>query len=174
MCSLRLCAEFSVFVAGFWENRCVAFGEYLHFCFLKTDSNCSFIGVLHYTCFGIIYECRFNLFLYFGLSSILKNAHFGNIFTSIRPKMVDQSTQKYRVNLYFEKREEIWLSHVTKTPTPTEQSKKQRDNIKPPPKTLITQLLRTDLGRSAGVTAVTQLVWLNRFVSAQPSHSPQK
>ena len=47
---------------------------------------------------------------------------------------------------------------------------KQRDNIKTPPQTLITQLLRTDLGRSVGVTAVTQLVWLNRFTSAQPSH----
>ena len=47
----------------------------------------------------------------------------------------------------YEKKEEIWLSPVTKTPTPTEQSKKQRDNIKTPPKTLITQLLRTDLGR---------------------------
>ena len=69
-----------------------------------------------------------------------------------------------------EKKEEIWLSPVTKTPTPTEQSKKQRDNIKTPPKTLITQPLRTDLGRSLGVTAVTQLVWLNRFTSAQPSH----
>ena len=73
-----------------------------------------------------------------------------------------------------EKKEEIWLSTVTKTPTPTEQSKKQRDNIKTPPKTLITQLLRTDLGRSVGVTAVPQLVWLNQFTSAQPSHSPQK
>ena len=40
-------------------------------------------------------------------------------------------------------------------------------------KTLITQLLRTDLGRSVGVTAVTQLVWLNQFTSAKPSHSPQ-
>ena len=57
-----------------------------------------------------------------------------------------------------------------KPPTPTEQSKKQRDNIKTPPKTLITELLRTDLGRSVGVTAVTQLMWLNRFTSAQPSH----
>ena len=37
-------------------------------------------------------------------------------------------------------------------------------------KTLITQLLRTDLGRSVGVTAVTQLVCLNRFTSAQPFH----
>ena len=41
---------------------------------------------------------------------------------------------------------------------------------KTPPKTLITQLSRTDLGRSVWVTAVTQLVWLNRFTSAQPSH----
>ena len=41
-------------------------------------------------------------------------------------------------------------------------------------KTLITQLLLTDLGRSVGVKAVTQLVWLNQFMSAQPSHSPQK
>ena len=70
----------------------------------------------------------------------------------------------------YEKKEEIWLSPVTKTPTPTEQSKKQRDNMKTPPKTLITQLLRTDLGRPVGVTAVTQLVWLNRFTSAHPSH----
>ena len=35
----------------------------------------------------------------------------------------------------WEKKEEIWLCPVTKTPTPTEQSKKQRDNIKTPPKT---------------------------------------
>ena len=39
-----------------------------------------------------------------------------------------------------------------------------------PPKTTITQRLRTDLGRSVGVTAVTQLAWLNRFTSAQPSY----
>ena len=74
------------------------------------------------------------------------------------------------VILVQEKQEDIWLSPVTKTPTPTEQSKKQHDNIKTPPKTLITQLLQTDLGRSIVVTTVTQLVWLNRFTSAQPSH----
>ena len=56
-----------------------------------------------------------------------------------------------------EKKEEIWLSPVTKAHTPTEKSKKQRDDIKTPPKALITQRLRTDLGRSAGVTAVTPL-----------------
>ena len=37
-------------------------------------------------------------------------------------------------------------------------------------KPLITQRLRTDLGRSVGVTAVTQLVRLNRLTSAPPSH----
>ena len=59
---------------------------------------------------------------------------------------------------------------MTKAPSSTEKSKKQRDNIKTPPKTWITQRLQTDLGRSVGVTAVTPLVWLNRFTSAQPSH----
>ena len=38
------------------------------------------------------------------------------------------------------------------------QSKKQNDNTKTHPKTSITQQLRTDLGRSVGVTTVTQLV----------------
>ena len=60
---------------------------------------------------------------------------------------------------------------MTKTPTPTEESKKQRDNIKTPPKTLITQRLQTDLGRSGGVRNRSHpLVRLNRFMSAQPSH----
>ena len=39
---------------------------------------------------------------------------------------------------------------MTKTPTPTEKAKKQRDNTKTPPKSSITQRLRTDLGRSVG------------------------
>ena len=83
---------------------------------------------------------------------------------------LDARTNSNQSLMLQEKKEEIWLSPVTKTPTPTEQSKKQRDNIKTPPKTFITQLLRTDLGRSVGVTAVTQLVWLNRFTIDQPSH----
>ena len=33
-------------------------------------------------------------------------------------------------NLLKEKKKEIWLSPMTKAPTPTEKSKKQRDNIK--------------------------------------------
>ena len=59
---------------------------------------------------------------------------------------------------------------MTKAPTPTEKSKTQRDNIKTPPKTSITQRLQTDLGRSVKVTIATQLVWLNRFTDSQPSH----
>ena len=84
--------------------------------------------------------------------------------------ILTQYKNNVQIVIFREKKEEIWLSPVTKTPTPTEQSKKQRDNTKTPPKSLITQLLRIDLGWSVGVTAVTQLVWLNRFTSAQPSH----
>ena len=47
---------------------------------------------------------------------------------------------------YWEKKEEIWLSPVTKIPTPTEQSKKATWQHKTPPKTLITQLLQNHIG----------------------------
>ena len=43
---------------------------------------------------------------------------------------------------------------MTQAPTPTEKSKKQCENTKTPPKTSITQRLRTDLGRSVGITIV--------------------
>ena len=75
-----------------------------------------------------------------------------------------------KINQVQEKKEEIWLSPMTKAPTPTEKSKKQRDNTKTPPKTSITQRLRTDLGRLVEVTITTQLVWLNRFTRSQHSH----
>ena len=58
---------------------------------------------------------------------------------------------------------------MTKAPTPTEKSKKQRDNIKTQPKTSITHRFQTDLGRSVGVTIATQLVWLNRLPNP-PTH----
>ena len=45
---------------------------------------------------------------------------------------------------------------MTKAPTPTEISKG-------PQKSSIKQRLRTDLGRSVGVTTATQLVWLTWF-----------
>ena len=75
-----------------------------------------------------------------------------------------------RIYPMHEKKKEIWLSPMTKAPTPIEKSKKQRDNTKTPPKSSITQRLRTDLGRSVGVTKATQLVWLPRFTGSQPSH----
>ena len=59
---------------------------------------------------------------------------------------------------------------MTKAPTSTEKSKKQHDNTKTPPKTSITQRLRTNLGRLAWVMIATQLVWLNRLTGSQPSH----
>ena len=63
---------------------------------------------------------------------------------------------------YWEKKEEMWLSPMTKDPTQTEKSKKRRDNTKTQPKTSITKWLRTDLGRSVGVTIAIQLVWLEK------------
>ena len=57
-----------------------------------------------------------------------------------------------------EKTEEIWLSLMTKAPTPTENPKKQRDNTHTPPKASIKQRLRTDLGRSVVVTIATHVV----------------
>ena len=40
---------------------------------------------------------------------------------------------------------------------------KIEENTKTPPKSSITQRMRTDVGRLVGVTTATQLVWLNRF-----------
>ena len=71
---------------------------------------------------------------------------------------------------YQEKKEEIWLSTITKAPTPIEMSKGQRDDTTTPQKSSITQRLRTDLGRSVRVTTATQLVWLTRFTG--PTLSP--
>ena len=49
-------------------------------------------------------------------------------------------------------------------------AKWQQNNVK---KSSIKQQLRTDLGRSVGVTTTTQLVWLTWF-TGPPSHSPQQ
>ena len=57
------------------------------------------------------------------------------------------------------KKEEIWLSSITKTPTPTEISKGQSDDANNATKSSITQRLRTDLGRSVGVTTAAKLVF---------------
>ena len=52
-----------------------------------------------------------------------------------------------------EKKKEIWPSPMTKPPIPTENSKTKGQHTQTPPKTSITQRLRTDLGRSVGVTS---------------------
>ena len=70
-----------------------------------------------------------------------------------------------------EKREEIWRSRITNTP---ERQAMHRSNDT---KTLqirsITQLLQTDLGRSAGAITVIQPVWLAWGLRSQLSHFPQ-
>ena len=52
-----------------------------------------------------------------------------------------------------EKKKEIWPSPMTKPPIPTENSKTKGQHTQTPPKTSITQRLRTDLGRSVWVTS---------------------
>ena len=67
-----------------------------------------------------------------------------------------------------------WLSLMTEVLTPKENSKKQIDNIKTPPKASILQRLRTDWWKSVGVTTATQFVWINKFTGSNPSHLLQK
>ena len=68
------------------------------------------------------------------------------------------------------KKEEIWLSPMTNAPTPTEHTKKQRDNTKDRHQnydnTTITDRLRTVSWSNNS----HPLVWLNRSTSAQSSH----
>ena len=59
---------------------------------------------------------------------------------------------------------------MTKAPTPTEMSKGQSDNKNNATKSSITQRLRTDLGRSVGVTTATQLVWLTGLRAHLPTN----
>ena len=59
---------------------------------------------------------------------------------------------------------------MTKALIPTPMSKGRYDNTKTSPKSSFTRRLRTDLGRSDGVTTVIQLVWLTGL-RAKLSHS---
>ena len=60
---------------------------------------------------------------------------------------------------------------MTKAPTPTETSKGQSDTTQTTPqKSSIKQRLRTDLGRSVGVTTATQLVWLTGLRAHLPTN----
>ena len=68
-----------------------------------------------------------------------------------------------------DKKEEIWPSPMTKAPIPTEISKGQSSNTNNVTKSSIKQQLRTDLGRSVGVTTATQLVWLTGLRAHLPT-----
>ena len=86
-----------------------------------------------------------------------------------------RSNYKYAPNRKKKKREkeEIGLSPMTTALIPTEMSKGESDNKNNATKSLITQRLQTDLGRSVGVTAATKLVLLTSL-RAQPSHFSQE
>ena len=58
---------------------------------------------------------------------------------------------------------------MTKAPTLTEKSKKQGNNTENATKNFDYTTIADQL-RTVGVTAVTPLVWLNRFTSAKSSH----
>ena len=62
---------------------------------------------------------------------------------------------------------------MTEAPALTE-LQKDKWRHKNAAKTLISQRLLTDLGRSVGMTTATQMVWLNRLTGSKPSHSPQQ
>ena len=66
-------------------------------------------------------------------------------------------TQSYDKSSYTKRNVKIKKDKVTTQTTPQKRSIKQQ--------------LRTDLGRSVGITTATQLVWLTWF-TGPPSHSP--
>ena len=66
-------------------------------------------------------------------------------------------------NIVFERKRRRSDPDLWKKPLYQQKIWKPMDNTNTPSKTSITQRLRTDLGRSVGVTTVIQLVWLNRL-----------
>ena len=54
------------------------------------------------------------------------------------------------------------------------ENKNAWDNTKMPPKSLITDKLRIDLGRSVELITVIQQVWLTQFTGYKPYHLSQK
>ena len=63
------------------------------------------------------------------------------------------------IDIITEKKNEIWLSPMTKASIPTDNLTTNLQHKKAT-KTSIKQRLRTDLGRSVEVTKAIQLVWL--------------
>ena len=72
------------------------------------------------------------------------------------------------------KRRRILTQSFDKSPYTNRKVKRAKSQHKTkPPKSSITQRLRTDLGRWIGVSTATQLVWFTGL-RAQPSNSPQQ
>ena len=69
------------------------------------------------------------------------------------------------------KKNGIWLSEsYDESPYINGKFNNQLTTQKHQQKISITQRLRTDLGRSVGVSTAIQLVWFNQFTGTQPSH----
>ena len=115
----------------------------------------------------LIYKLGSGNYVYLTNGIWLKNGNVSGLSktdTTTFPKKF--SVQSY----HWEKRKR---SDAALWQKPLHRQKNSKSNVttqRTPPKTSITQRLRTDLGRSAGVTIAIQLVWLNRFTGSQPSH----
>ena len=87
---------------------------------------------------------------------LVKDSTFSTVYGWLRLIRSILRASKFSVcKIYWnkEKKKEIWPSPMTKPPIPTENSKTKGQHTQKPPKTSITQRLRTDLGRSVGVTS---------------------
>ena len=95
---------------------------------------------------------------------------YPNVCGSSDDKEVKAEQMQFKQLTLKEKKEEIWLSPMTQAPTPTEKSKKQRDNTKTPPKNFDYTTITDRLSTVSWGNDSTQPVWLNRFTGFQPSY----
>ena len=83
------------------------------------------------------------------LQYTVRRCFINSIYTERKKKRIFWISNR---RIYIEKKKAIGPSPMTKSPIPT-QIRKPKDNTQTPPKTSITQRLRTDLGRSVTVTS---------------------
>ena len=139
-------------------NGCVIQEEML--AILDTLS-CPFLGLPYALFVDTVFDKTCHYFLDFFASTVQVLSRFCLKWLLVPGKYVC-------IIIVCEKGRDLTQSY-DKSPYTNKKSKPQRDNTKTPPKTSITQRLRTDIGRSVGVTTTTQLVWLNRFTGSQTS-----
>ena len=104
---------------------------------------------------------------YWNTYDMLKQDQKASTKPNIRENILILATLPTRRNDTKRKKEEIWLSFITKAATPTEKSKTQRDNIKHATKNFDYTTIADRLRTVSWGAAVNPLVWLNRFTSAQ-------